>query len=48
MDVTPVKTVPDSRGRYGRYGGRFVPETLMAAITELEAAYDEARRRLAA
>lgn len=44
MDVTPVKTVPDSRGRYGRYGGRFVPETLMAAITELEAAYDEARR----
>ncbi len=47
MDVTPVKTVPDSRGRYGPYGGRFVPETLMAAITELEAAYGEARRDLA-
>ena len=44
MDATPVKTVPDSRGRYGPYGGRFVPETLMAAIAELEAAYDEARR----
>jgi tryptophan synthase beta chain len=34
---------PDERGRFGAYGGRFVPETLMAAVSELEAAYAEAR-----
>lgn len=28
------------RGRYGRFGGQFVPETLMPALAELEAAYD--------
>ena len=30
-------------GRFGAYGGRYVPETLMAALSELEAAYAEAR-----
>jgi tryptophan synthase beta chain len=30
-------------GKYGKYGGRFVPETLMAAINELEEAYEQAR-----
>lgn len=30
-------------GRFGPYGGRFVPETLMAALDELEAAWEEAR-----
>ncbi len=35
---------PDAAGRFGEYGGRFVPETLMAAHAELEAAYAEARR----
>ncbi len=30
---------PDSRGYYGSYGGRFVPETLMPALEELERAY---------
>ncbi|WP_313892423.1 tryptophan synthase subunit beta [Psychrobacillus sp.] len=29
-------------GRYGRFGGQFVPETLMSALIELEVAYDEA------
>jgi tryptophan synthase beta chain len=29
-----------SEGRYGRFGGRFIPETLMAAVIELEAAYN--------
>lgn len=29
-------------GRYGKFGGQFVPETLMKALTELEKAYDEA------
>ncbi len=32
------------RGRYGIYGGRYVPETLIPALEELEAAYEEARR----
>lgn len=30
-------------GKYGKYGGRFVPEVLMEAITELEKAYNEAK-----
>ena len=34
---------PDARGRYGRFGGKYVPETLMAALCELEAAYADAR-----
>jgi tryptophan synthase beta chain len=33
-----------SRGRFGVYGGRYVPETLIPALEELEAAYEEARR----
>src|SRR6202041_446465 len=38
-----AQMVPDARGRYGRYGGRYVPETLMAPLEELERAYAEAR-----
>jgi tryptophan synthase beta chain len=34
---------PDQRGRFGIYGGRFVAETLMPLILELERAYEEAR-----
>jgi tryptophan synthase beta chain len=34
---------PDARGHFGRYGGRFVPEALIAALDELSAAYDKAR-----
>src|SRR5690606_33386985 len=34
---------PDARGRYGGYGGRFVPETLVPAIESLEAAWRQAR-----
>jgi tryptophan synthase beta chain len=33
---------PDAQGRFGAYGGRFVPETLMPLVLELEAAYGEA------
>ena len=36
-------TVPDERGKFGPYGGQFVPETLMPALEELIAAYDDAR-----
>ena len=53
MNVEPVnekpsgiefgKRDPDSRGYFGAYGGRFVPETLVAPVAELEAAYMAAR-----
>jgi len=35
--------LPDARGRFGPYGGQFVPETLMPALAELEAAYAAAK-----
>ncbi len=35
-------TLPDSGGRFGEYGGRFAPETLMDTLTELEKAFLEA------
>jgi len=35
---------PDERGRFGDYGGRFAPETLMPALEELEAAFADAWR----
>lgn len=40
----PPATLPDSRGKFGAYGGQFVPETLMPALEELIAAYEEARQ----
>lgn len=39
-----MKNVPDSRGRFGPYGGRYVPETLMPALLELEQEYVVARK----
>lgn len=39
----PPKELPDQAGRFGPYGGRFVPETLMSALEELEEAYYEVR-----
>ena len=41
---TPAKRARATVGRFGAYGGRYVPETLMAALQELEAAYAEARK----
>jgi tryptophan synthase beta chain len=38
-----ASTEPDERGHWGAYGGRFVPETLMAPLEELNAAYEAAR-----
>ncbi len=35
--------LPDAAGHFGRYGGVFVPETLMTALAELTAAYQQAR-----
>ena len=37
-------TITASPGRFGPYGGRYVPETLMAALDELERAYEKAKR----
>ena len=34
---------PDKRGRFGSFGGKFVPESLMLALSELEIAYEHAR-----
>ena len=34
-----TETVPDARGRFGSYGGRFVPEALVAALDELDREY---------
>jgi tryptophan synthase beta chain len=38
-----MTTMPDNSGHYGRHGGRFIPEALIAALDELTAAYDKAR-----
>ena len=35
---------PNARGYYGEYGGKFVPETLVAPVEELQTAYLEARK----
>jgi tryptophan synthase beta chain len=43
QSVQPSIAQPDARGYFGRYGGRFVPEALIAALDELTAAYADAR-----
>ena len=42
--MTTPKTQPDEHGHWGPYGGRYVPETLMAPLEELTAAYLTARK----
>lgn len=39
--VAPQQTYarPDASGRFGKFGGKYVPETLVAALTELEKEY---------
>jgi tryptophan synthase beta chain len=37
-------TIPDKKGHFGAYGGKFAPETLMPALAELEAAYLAAKK----
>jgi tryptophan synthase beta chain len=41
---TAYPSVPDLQGRFGPYGGRFVPETLMHALRQLTEAYEHARQ----
>ena len=38
-----TQPLPDKRGYFGTYGGKYVPETLMPALGELEQGYEEAR-----
>ncbi len=40
----PLAALPDNLGRFGPYGGRYVPETLMAALRQLTEEYDRARQ----
>ncbi len=42
--TAPLPVMPDSHGHFGRFGGMFVPETLMAALTDLADEYDRARQ----
>ncbi|HLW54861.1 MAG TPA: tryptophan synthase subunit beta [Candidatus Angelobacter sp.] len=44
MSVSAVRKEKPVPGRFGAYGGRYVPETLMAALEELEREYEKARR----
>ena len=41
--MTTTATLPDARGRFGTYGGRYVPEVLIPALDELTAAWSELR-----
>ena len=43
MRVAETTATPDARGRFGRFGGRYVPEVLIPALDELAAAWDELR-----
>jgi tryptophan synthase beta chain len=42
MTANDVVSVPDLRGHFGKFGGRFVPEALMAALDELDEAFRKA------
>ena len=43
-NLSLLPKVPDRRGHFGPYGGRYVAETLMPALAELERAYAQVRR----
>jgi len=42
--LNSFRTAPDERGRFGDFGGRFVSETLMPLILDLEAEYERAKK----
>jgi tryptophan synthase beta chain len=44
QQLNSYRTGPDERGRFGIHGGRFVAETLMPLLLEIEQAYEDARR----
>ena len=44
MNVVASESLPDAQGRFGPYGGRYVPETLMHPLQQLEEEYFRAQR----
>jgi tryptophan synthase beta chain len=44
LPISAQREVPDAMGRFGAFGGRYVPETLTRALDELIAEYDKARQ----
>ena len=44
MSTAPVSSVPNALGRFGAFGGRYVPETLMFALEQLTEAYNSAKQ----
>lgn len=44
MAKPTISKVPDAQGRYGTFGGRYVPETLMQALDQLTKAYEAAKK----
>ena len=44
LEPVSRNSLPDEAGHFGLYGGMYVPETLMAPLYELSAAYEEARK----
>ena len=42
--MNPLTSLPDARGRFGPFGGQFIPETLVPAIAQLAAAYEAAKQ----
>mgnify|MGYP001210919192 CR=1 FL=1 len=43
-ELSPDANLPDGKGRFGEFGGRFVPETLIAALDQLESEYYQSRK----
>jgi tryptophan synthase beta chain len=43
MSAPPLSAAPDASGRFGAFGGSYVPETLIAALEQLRAEYEAAR-----
>ena len=41
--LSDAAAMPDTAGRFGRYGGAYVPETLVAALKQLQTEYQKAR-----
>ena len=44
VKINKLKTLPDKNGHFDRYGGKYVPETLIPALEQLEAEYAVAQK----
>ena len=41
--MSAAQTMPDARGRFGKFGGRYVPETLIPVLDDVTRIYNEAK-----